>query len=98
MQNPSPQQQQIRAHVLVSGKVQGVGYRLSTLHQANYLGIGGWVRNLHDKRVEAVFEGTQEAVAAMIRWCHRGPLSAVVKEVAVDYEQPEGMQRFEMRR
>ncbi|NEO32933.1 MAG: acylphosphatase [Symploca sp. SIO3C6] len=98
MQNISAPQEQIRAHVFISGRVQGVGYRYSTLHQAKLLGISGWVQNLFDGRVEAVFEGTVEAIQAMIRWCYQGPLSAVVQDVAVDYETPEGLQGFEVRR
>ena len=98
MSNPSPLHEPIRAHVFISGRVQGVGYRFSTLDRASELGISGWVRNLPDRRVEAVFEGSQAAVEEMIRWCNRGPRGAVVKDVAVDYEVPEGLQGFEIRR
>lgn len=98
MQNFSAPQELIRAHVFISGKVQGVGYRYSTLHQAKLFGVSGWVQNLFDSRVEAVFEGSGEAVQAMIHWCHQGPLSAVVQDVAVDYETPEGLRGFEVRR
>lgn len=87
-----------RAHVFVSGIVQGVGYRFTTVDQANQLGLSGWVRNLPDDRVEAVFEGTKAAVEEMIRWCHKGPPSAVVKNVAVDYEEPEGIRGFQIKR
>ncbi len=90
--------EQVRAHVFISGRVQGVGYRFSTIEQADNLGVTGWVRNLPDGRVEAVFEGNQAAVEEMIRWCHRGPRSAVVKDVAVEYEEPEGLRGFETRR
>lgn len=85
-----------RAHVFISGRVQGVGYRFSTRSQAKHLGIAGWVRNLPDRRVEAVFEGPAAAVEAMIRWCHRGPLDAAVTDVAVDQEQPQGLQGFDI--
>jgi acylphosphatase len=98
MSNPSPLHEQIRAHVFISGRVQGVGYRFSTLDRANELGISGWVRNLPDRRVEAVFEGSQTAVEEMIQWCDRGPRGAVVNDVAVEYEVPEGLQGFEIRR
>ncbi len=91
-------QEKIRAHVFVSGTVQGVGYRFSTLDVANHLGISGWVRNLPDGRVEAVFEGTRNVVEQMIRWCHDGPPTAVVKDVAVEYEEPEGLQEFQTKR
>jgi acylphosphatase len=98
MSNPSPLNEQIRAHVFISGRVQGVGYRFSTLDRANELGISGWVRNLPDRRVEAVFEGSQTAVEEMIQWCDRGPRGAVVKDVAVGYEVPEGLRGFEIKR
>lgn len=87
-----------RAHVFVSGIVQGVGYRFTTLTQANQLGLSGWVRNLPDNRVEAVFEGTKAVVEEMIRWCYEGPTGAVVKDVAVEYAAPEGIRGFEIRR
>lgn len=98
MQNPLPQPNKIRAHVFISGKVQGVGYRFSTLNKARQMGLGGWVRNLPDSRVEAVFEGTQADVEAMIRWCYQGSSASVVKDVTVQYEQLEGIQGFEVKR
>lgn len=88
----------IRAHVFVSGKVQGVGYRASTWDTATLLKLNGWVRNLRDGRVEAIFEGSSKTVEEMIRWCHKGPPTAVVKEVAVDYEIPEGLRGFQVTR
>lgn len=89
-------QQILRAHVFISGRVQGVGYRMSTLSQAKRLGVNGWVRNLADRRVEAVLEGEPTAVEQMISWCRQGPPGAVVKDVSVDYEAPEGLDRFEI--
>ncbi|MDM9379896.1 acylphosphatase [Chlorogloeopsis sp. ULAP01] len=90
--------QLIRAHVFISGRVQGVGYRFATVDTASQLGLSGWVRNLPDGRVEAVFEGVQEVVEEMIRWCHQGPPAAIVKDVVVEYAQPEGLRRFDVRR
>lgn len=98
MSNPSPLDEQIRAHIFISGRVQGVGYRFSTVEQAYELGISGWVRNLPDRRVEAVFEGSKTAVEEMIRWCYRGPRGAVVQDVAVEYEALERLRGFEIRR
>ena len=76
----------IRTHVLISGHVQGVFYRASTQRQANALGLRGWVRNLSDGRVEAVFEGEQAIVERMLAWCRQGPPNAYVTDVEVRYE------------
>ncbi|NJP10778.1 MAG: acylphosphatase [Leptolyngbyaceae cyanobacterium RU_5_1] len=88
----------IRAHVLISGRVQGVGYRFSTQDVASVYGLAGWVRNLPDGSVEAVFEGDRASIEAIVRWCHKGPPSAVVEKVTVQYEQLEGLNGFEIRR
>jgi acylphosphatase len=88
---------QICAHVFVTGRVQGVGYRYATVDTARQLGLHGWVRNLPDNRVEAVFEGVQNVVEEMIRWCHSGPPAAMVQNVVVEYEEPKGLQGFEVR-
>lgn len=96
MQNQSSSP--VRVRVFVSGLVQGVGYRYSTMNQAKYFGLGGWVRNLPDGRVEAVFEGSKKAVEGMIDWCRRGPTSATVSELVWEYEDPEGERTFEIRR
>ncbi|MCX7592328.1 MAG: acylphosphatase [Fischerella sp.] len=98
MQSLTQMSQSIRAHVFISGRVQGVGYRFATVDTASQLGLSGWVRNLPDGRVEAVFEGVREVVEEMIRWCHQGPPAAMVKEVVVEFEEPEGLRRFEVRR
>ncbi|OUL18073.1 acylphosphatase [Nostoc sp. 106C] len=98
MPSLKPQPELIRAHVFISGRVQGVGYRYATVDAASQLGLNGWVRNLPDSRVEAVFEGTREVVEEMIRWCYMGPPAAVVKNVVVEYEQPEDLRRFEVQR
>lgn len=87
----------IRAHILVSGKVQGVGYRFWTVHRANQLSLNGWVRNLPDGRVEALFEGEQAVVEQMIRDCQQGPKSAVVKEINVELNESKGIRGFEVR-
>jgi acylphosphatase len=88
----------IRAHVLIAGKVQGVGYRASTADMAYLLKLNGWVRNLRDGRVEAVFEGTSTQVEEMIGWCHQGPPAAIVDQVTVTYEVPQGTKGFEVMR
>jgi len=86
----------VRAHVYISGKVQGVGYRLSTQEEAVKLGLTGWVKNLPDGRVEAVLEGEATAVEQMIQWCHQGPRAAIVRDVIVERETPEGLATFQV--
>lgn len=87
-----------RAHVLVSGKVQGVFYRDTTKKEADARGVHGWVRNLADGRVEAVFEGEAELVDAMVAWCRIGsPLSRPTFVDRTD-EPEEGLAGFEIRR
>lgn len=88
----------IRAHLLISGRVQGVGYRFSTQDMAKLYSLTGWVKNLPDGRVETVLEGDREAVQAMIQWCHKGPPHAQVEEVTVQYEPPQGLKAFEIQR
>jgi acylphosphatase len=90
--------ERVRAHVFVSGKVQGVYYRASTRDAAREAGVDGWVRNLRDGRVEAVFEGDEGDVEAMVEWCHEGSSAASVDDVEVDYEDAEGVEGFEIRR
>jgi len=80
----------VRAHVFISGKVQGVFFRYATLEETKARGVCGWVRNLPDKRVEAVFEGEKEAVEEMIAFCHRGPPAAKVTKVEVHWEEYKG--------
>jgi acylphosphatase len=69
-----------------------------TWEAANGLGLSGWVRNLPDERVEAVFEGSRDMVEEMINWCHQGKPVVVVKDVTVEYERPEGIRGFETKR
>lgn len=75
-----------RAHVFVSGKVQGVYYRANTRETARDKGVEGWVRNLDDGRVEAVFEGEKGTVETMVEWCHEGSPRAEVEDVEVNWE------------
>ncbi len=87
-----------RSHVFITGKVQGVGYRFSTQDVAQVFGLAGWVRNLPDGRVEAVFEGDRTAVEKMLAWCRKGPPNAMVEKVTVTDEELEGLSGFEIRR
>jgi len=77
-----------RAHVFVSGRVQGVFFRSGTLDEARYLKLTGWVKNTPDGRVEAVFEGPKDKVTKMVNWCSRGPPGSEVTDVKTDWEQP----------
>ncbi|VCU68431.1 Acylphosphatase [Pigmentiphaga humi] len=68
--------------VRVTGRVQGVGYRISTVRRAHLVGVGGWVRNNEDGSVEALVQGTPEQVDAMLEWLRQGPPAAQVRELA----------------
>jgi acylphosphatase len=70
-------------HVYISGRVQGVFFRAETQKAAKGLNINGWVRNLPDGRVEALFEGEDADVDKMIVWCHKGPPTARVENVII---------------
>ncbi len=84
----------IRYRVLISGQVQGVNFRSACQRMALQHGVTGWVRNLHDGRVEAVFEGPAQDVQRLLDWTRRGPRLAVVADVAMHAEQPEGLATF----
>jgi acylphosphatase len=88
----------VRAHVWIQGRVQGVSFRAYAQHEAVRLGLRGWVRNLPDRRVEAIFEGQRDPVDQMVQWCHRGSPLAQVTRVTVEWEDPEGEGPFQVRR
>jgi acylphosphatase len=83
-----------RAKVIVQGSVQGVFFRAETRDRARSLALAGWVRNVPDGTVEAVFEGEDERVESMVDWCRRGPGGARVEEVEVAWAEPEGEEGF----
>lgn len=76
----------LRARVIVHGRVQGVWFRQSTKDEAERLGVAGWVRNLPDRTVEAVFEGERSKVEEIVGWCHRGPAGAAITKVDIAWE------------
>ena len=84
----------IRCRVLVSGRVQGVGFRWSCWRMAEKEGLAGWCRNLPDGRVEACFEGEEAAVQRAVNWCREGPSHALVTGVEVVPETPRGEAGF----
>jgi acylphosphatase len=80
-------QNKAKAHVLISGQVQGVFFRDATRKKAEDLRITGWVRNLPDGRVEVLFEGEKEAIDKIIEWTKKGPDSARVEDIKVKWEE-----------
>jgi acylphosphatase len=88
----------VRRRVVVRGEVQGVFFRDSTKKEAESRGVSGWVRNRDDGAVEAVFEGSAEAVEAMLEWCRSGPSRAEVEDMDVSLEaDSDGLEGFEVR-
>jgi acylphosphatase len=80
----------VRAYAYVSGRVQGVFFRAETADLANRLGLTGWVRNLSDGRVEALFEGEKEDVEKALDFCRQGPPGASVRSLDVKWEDSKG--------
>ena len=78
----------VRAHVYVSGRVQGVFFRVETRREATKRNITGWVQNTPDGRVEAIFEGNQENVEKLFDFCRNGPPAAKVTKVDIQWEEP----------
>jgi acylphosphatase len=88
----------VRTHVFIAGMVQGVFFRSETMYEAKQLGVTGWVRNVPDGKVEAVFEGEQENVKELIEFCKRGPPGARVTDVDIIWENYTGeFRNFEVR-
>jgi acylphosphatase len=87
----------VSRRVVVRGRVQGVFFRDSTRGRAIQLGVNGWVRNLPDGTVEALFEGRPEAVDAAIEFCRRGPSHAEVTAIDVHEQAPSGLAGFQVR-
>lgn len=86
-----------RAHVIVRGRVQGIFFRAETRSEALSLGLSGWVRNLADGSVEAVFEGERPHVEQAIEWCAHGPAGASVDRMEANWEEPLGERGFQVR-
>jgi acylphosphatase len=83
-----------RVRVFVSGRVQGVFFRAGCAERARQAGLAGFVRNLPDGRVEAVFEGADSKVGELVDWCREGPEHAQVESVEVQEEDPSGERGF----
>lgn len=87
-----------RGHFIVSGRVQGVCFRMYANQEASSLGLSGWVRNLDTGDVEVVAEGEDEAVTALLSWCREGPSHANVTNVSSEYSEATGeFSPFEIR-
>ncbi len=87
-----------RAHIIIEGKVQGVYFRAFTKEVADSLGLNGWVRNLPNRCVEAVFEGEKELIDAAIKKCYAGPPFAMVTNIDIKWESKiEGFSDFRIR-
>ncbi|ACQ78759.1 acylphosphatase [Beutenbergia cavernae DSM 12333] len=87
----------VRRRAVVTGIVQGVGFRYSAQHVAESHGVDGWVTNRGDGAVEAVLEGSPDAVEAVLAWLREGPPGAWVRDVVVTSEPPAGERGFEIR-
>lgn len=87
----------IRVRIFAEGRVQGVWFRDSVWQQATRLGVNGWVRNLPDGRVEAVYEAPRDAVEELVAWTRRGPERALVTAVEIYDEEPKGERGFSVR-
>jgi acylphosphatase len=83
-----------RARVIVSGRVQGVGFRFAVAERARSRNVAGFARNCADGTVEAAFEGDPDAVDALVAWCRRGPAGARVDDVTIELETPTGETGF----
>jgi acylphosphatase len=79
-----------RAHAIISGRVQGVFFRMETKRAADGFGVFGWVKNRLDGTVEAVFEGDRDRVDAILDWCRQGPPAANVTDVKISWEDYTG--------
>ena len=85
------EEKKVRAHVIISGRVQGVFFRANTVRAAQRIGgVSGWVRNKRDGTVEAVFEGAEENVNAALVWCRIGDPPARVEDVQIEWEAYQG--------
>jgi acylphosphatase len=88
----------VRAHLYIKGRVQGVGYRAFVVRTAGVFGLDGWVRNLSDRSVEAVFEGDRPSIEAAIKRLYEGSPAALVSSIDINWtDNPEGLSNFDVR-
>jgi len=87
-----------RAHLYIRGRVQGVGYRSFVVDTAQTFMLNGWVRNLQDRGVEAVFEGEKPSIEAAVKRCYEGPPASMVSAIEISWsDDTEGLTCFEVR-
>jgi len=90
--------EKVRVHIVVSGRVQGVFFRAETKEKAQQFGVTGWVKNLSEGRVEAVFEGKKPKVEELVEWAKKGPSGAIVNDLDLSWEEYRGeFTNFEIR-
>jgi acylphosphatase len=90
--------QDVRVHIVVTGHVQGVGFRYATVDAAMRIGVRGWVRNTREGRVEIIAEGSRDQLGDLIAWCHRGPTLARVSSVEhAEVARDEELDGFQVR-
>ena len=90
--------EKIRVHIFVSGKVQGVFFRENAKKKAEKLAVQGWIKNLRDGRVEAVFEGHRKNIEEMVDWARKGPIWAKIDDFSLVWEDYQGeFKQFEIR-
>jgi len=77
----------VRAHILVSGRVQGVFFRENTQRKAKKLGVNGWIKNLSDGKVEVVFEGDKKSIGKIVGWVKNGPILAKVESIDIERQE-----------
>jgi acylphosphatase len=87
----------VRYRVLIWGRVQGVFFRDTCRRMAERYGVNGWVRNLPDGSVEAIFEGPAGEASRLVEWSRHGPAAAAVEDIRVETEPPEGITGFQIR-
>ena len=83
-------EKKVRAHLLISGRVQGVSFRYYIQDIAQSLRIKGWVKNCWDGKVEIVIEGEGKEVKELVDWCYHGPGSAIVEKIDIEWEKYKG--------
>jgi len=79
----------IRIHLIVKGKVQGVGYRNNAKRRADQLGLRGWIKNLSNGSVEIIAQGSEKKIEEFVAWCQKGPIISTVEEVQIEKQEPD---------